>query len=744
MAEVVGIVGSALGIVGFAGQLLQGCQNIRTFLDSVDWSGEAEQWDMARLALDYSDEAVTGLQSLVNEYDSRKSGIWSDVRMVMRKGKFDRHLVRIEKAKGYILASRTNLSFILELKKSGLHQDTEETLRAISTLNAKVNATVDIVSNVPNQLQEVNNTTVETRGAIENLTRSIALEFAHIPTGVGKMLEGTLRRVMQDFHDRVLIHTDGASLWEPPPAYTNIHDSKRSQELLSGCKASERRVLKKKQKQGRIVIQTWFGIVFIHSTLVKAQDTVNQHGLKIRLGTAKTVRVHVEVAITPCLLRLGLFCSIIWNKMPENRSGFDVKLRVYNTVDESSAIIQACREANLEEVQKLFATAKASPFDRLQGKQSLLDIILEEMVLVPMRRNPEFAWRKLENLYLIFRSIICHGLDPGQLGNYQSSKFCGSPLPFLTQFYLYAPPKFLPVLLNITRTIIEHSIQDPFATADFTEQLRFLQWAKTRTPRPVFQFLVNQEHWQPEWEIKEKLTPFLQGQKPEDLRPYDVGCFRTWLRVGADRREVLMAVCESSKVLSDAVLLDGLPDEVADQLRYQHLVACLDYGLDFQDDHDGPSLLTIFREAGKLYQIRAALWYFHWNNDDIDELFEADLLTSLTFQLAHLERRDLNGRKLPVELQFKSVLLSDWNSYLESGSSWGTDQKFLHSLTNSQSDRLKTDESDPTSKILSLESRSMGTRIEILKVLNNFPFVIIIVVIISCVTMVNVWNMTIS
>jgi hypothetical protein len=55
---------------------------------------------MARLALDYSDEAVTGLQSLVNEYDTRKSGIWSDVKMVMRKGKFEKHLGRIEKAKG--------------------------------------------------------------------------------------------------------------------------------------------------------------------------------------------------------------------------------------------------------------------------------------------------------------------------------------------------------------------------------------------------------------------------------------------------------------------------------------------------------------------------------------------------------------------------------------------------------------------------------------------------------------------
>jgi hypothetical protein len=36
MAEVVGLVGSALGNVGFAGQILQSCQNIRTFLDPVD------------------------------------------------------------------------------------------------------------------------------------------------------------------------------------------------------------------------------------------------------------------------------------------------------------------------------------------------------------------------------------------------------------------------------------------------------------------------------------------------------------------------------------------------------------------------------------------------------------------------------------------------------------------------------------------------------------------------------------
>jgi hypothetical protein len=46
----------------------------------------------------------------MNEYDSHKPGRWNDIRLVMRKGKFEMLLRRIEKGKGCILASRTNLS----------------------------------------------------------------------------------------------------------------------------------------------------------------------------------------------------------------------------------------------------------------------------------------------------------------------------------------------------------------------------------------------------------------------------------------------------------------------------------------------------------------------------------------------------------------------------------------------------------------------------------------------------------
>jgi hypothetical protein len=338
--------------------------------------------------------------------------------------------------------------------------------------------------------------------------------------------------------------------------------------------------------------------------------------------------------------------------------------------------------------------------------------------------------------------IVSQGLDPGQLWSHQDNKFWGLPLPFLVQFCFYIPPNFLPVMLDITRTIIEHSVQDPFSTADFTELLRFLQSAKTRTPLPVSQLVMNQEHWQPEWEIKEELRPFHQGQQPEELGPYDAGCFRTWLKHGPDRREVLMAAQEGFYSLSNAVYFGGMRDEIADRLRYQHLVGCMEFGIDFQDERDGPSLLTLFRGAGKLYHVRAALWFFNWNDDDITELFEADLLASLVFQLAHLERCEFDGRHLPVELQFKSLLPSNWNSYLETRSSWSSDPKLPRSLTNSHVGRLKSEAVSEARHNSAYTGSQLDWRgQERSKVLSSFPFVMITVVVVAFATVLNVLGM---
>jgi hypothetical protein len=125
------------------------------------------------------------------------------------------------------------------------------------------------------------------------------------------------------------------------------------------------------------------------------QETANTHCLKIHVSTRKTTQTSLHVVITPCKLRIGLFCEIIWRKISDSRPEFDMNLRVYNNVDKTAPLIQACKAANIQEVQRLFSEGKASPFDRLRGKQSLLDVILERMVPLPMRQDPEIA---LENM----------------------------------------------------------------------------------------------------------------------------------------------------------------------------------------------------------------------------------------------------------------------------------------------------------------------------------------------------------
>jgi len=203
-----------------------------------------------------------------------------------------------------------------------------------------------------------------------------------------------------------------------------------------------------------------------------------------------------------------------------------------------------------------------------------------------------------------------------------------------------------------------------------------------------------------------------------------------------------MAAREGFYSLCNYVSFSGLPDEIADRLRYQHLVVCLEFGIDFQDERDGPSILTLFREAGKLYHVRAALWYFKWSDDDITELFEADLLVSLVFQLAYLERGDFEGGNLPSELQSETILPSNWNSYLETWNGLGLSQKTPRSVIDSHEDQLKLAAMpDAIHNSSYTESQLSWTGSEICKVLHIIPFVLITVVIVALASVSNVFKM---
>lgn len=70
-----------------------------------------------------------------------------------------------------------------------------------------------------------------------------------------------------------------------------------------------------------------------------------------------------------------------------NSKGFDVQLRTYNIVAESSPIFEACRNLDLPRVQELFQTRSASPFDFYTsafgwGNVSIINEVLRGLVLL--------------------------------------------------------------------------------------------------------------------------------------------------------------------------------------------------------------------------------------------------------------------------------------------------------------------------------------------------------------------------
>lgn len=91
MAEAIGIAASVIGIAGFAGQVLQGCQIISTFLDDFKDAPayiddlkailQAFQTSLTTLMSKYSDEAAGGedlrllLSTAVNSFKVCKQSL---------------------------------------------------------------------------------------------------------------------------------------------------------------------------------------------------------------------------------------------------------------------------------------------------------------------------------------------------------------------------------------------------------------------------------------------------------------------------------------------------------------------------------------------------------------------------------------------------------------------------------------------------------------------------------------------
>ena len=134
MAEAIGIAASVVGIVGFAGQVLQGCQIARTFLGDfkdapayIDdlkailhafqaslttliskYSDEAPGGEDLRLALEYSGKCIQRLQAIIDNLQRVRPGHKVSFAFVRWKSKIMKEVENLKMAMALLNGAQMN------------------------------------------------------------------------------------------------------------------------------------------------------------------------------------------------------------------------------------------------------------------------------------------------------------------------------------------------------------------------------------------------------------------------------------------------------------------------------------------------------------------------------------------------------------------------------------------------------------------------------------------------------------
>jgi hypothetical protein len=705
MCEAFGVAASVLGVVGFAGQILQGCQNVVSFLDQIqdapkdfqyfrtevrifqsilesyrttlneiESSSDRDVWEQSRLVLDYSDEAVAGLQKLINKHE-RVMPKWKSIGLAFQSATLEKHLRRIDRAKGSLIAAQTNGTLSVQpFNASAWHLLTDNSLQGyrlsglvqdanarLSRMNSKVCASEKTLSAILYQFQDLRVSSQETRNAVEDLSDMISSKVDYLPIGFRHMVENTVRRVLLDFYGGSLSPPSKGTAASCPLAESPYSHSIRSDRKLSssGDGVSKQIVLRRNSNQR--TFQTWFGVVSVHSTSSKLMETTSAGNIEpFPKVTTKSTRTTVTVSFSPCFIGFGIYCTVVRQAMGSAKPGLDMKMRLYNVVRKTSSIIQACEEGNIGKMQTLFATGQASPFDRLDGNMSLLDLVLLKMTALPMRKEPSKSLRAMKNFCQMFSILVELGLDPGQLWTYSKSNM--APLQYLTAFSYYASPESTPFLLDIARNIIQHSVQDPYNQADFTEVLRFQKYILGNRRSPIATLVMNPEHWDVNMRFTDRVY---QSSKLQDKNPCFNTFFRAWLDNSVDPNEAVETLTSIHFKVRDIVCNSTVKGvaEAHDQHAYKHVIACLEAGIDPLLESGGYSLVSCLRQSDQLHVLRSALEHLKWTKDQIYDLFEVDLFASLAYQLAHLHIKAPQSLEGEGTMQFRHIRPKDWDAY---------------------------------------------------------------------------------
>jgi hypothetical protein len=366
-------------------------------------------------------------------------------------------------------------------------QDLSTGINAILTSN--FTAFTSMISETRNRVEEVYHSTQDTHAAVQSLRMSEGIKW--LPMGMEEMVKDTFRDVLVGFyHERAILQDQ----------VVEQRDAIGRQKLASHCQ-SARRVISQ-HTLTRTYIRT-IGIIAVHSittTFCERDHPETDHSI-----TSTVTQTNVELNPNPELLRVGVYCSIVQQGFAAFDSPPEPKLRVFNVVDTDAMIVKACTAGDLFTVRSLFASGRASPFDRIWGDRSLLDLILMQVISTASSQlPPASSHQRLHGLVATYSELVRCGLDPG-IPRTNIDIYGMSPLSALATLRVVSPEHSC-YIINLARVILANSIHDPLLGADVEQLVWKEQVAMLKTP--LYELLRTQEEWPISWPSVDQVVSY--------------------------------------------------------------------------------------------------------------------------------------------------------------------------------------------------------------------------------------------
>ncbi|KAG0650784.1 hypothetical protein D0Z07_2212 [Hyphodiscus hymeniophilus] len=514
---------------------LQGLQHVLQHFADSGVPIEAGGHGLAtRLALEYSKETVAKLFEFVTKL-SQARGRWRRFRFALGKTSCGKNVARMERAKSYLAVAQANILLSVEHQQvvntrathnslgaltssldtsagtiatipsrfdevilttqhtsevaSQLRNDVSKRLHDLSTginaiLTSNFRAFSSMISETRARVEEVHHSVQQTQGAVEHM-RTTSEGLAWLPLGMAEAVKITLRGVLVEFYyeRKKLLQTEEAKQNEEVARSTFPSPYNHRRRILSHYTHSRRYI--------RAV-----GVITVTSTTTIFRQRVDSEDEGTEYPTTSTVtQTNLQLNPSPGLLRMGVYGSFVEQGFATFNPSPEFNLKTFTVIDTDSPIVQACCLGNLAEVQGLFAAKQASPFDRVWGERSLLDLVLLQAISAASSQSEASTLLvRMTQLVDVYDYLVSQGLDPG-IPRSNKDPYGPSPLSALAllAIRMNGVEKHGQCSIRLARIILKHSIHDPFEDADF----RRVVWLRETSvaEQPLLVLFQTQEEW---------------------------------------------------------------------------------------------------------------------------------------------------------------------------------------------------------------------------------------------------------